>query len=83
MFTNKDEFKKQFCERLVQTYGRSAEKCDPTEKYLILGEMIRDYAAESWMNCKEAVTKNEEKQVFYFSMEFLMGRLLTNNKLMK
>ena len=39
MFTNKEEFKKEFERRVVQKYGR--EVCDShiTEKYDILGRM--------------------------------------------
>lgn len=28
---------------------------------------------------KEAIAAKEQKQMYYFSMEFLMGRLMTNN----
>ncbi len=79
MFTNKAEFIKQYEERFVQTYGRSYKYGDDSEKFLILGELVRDYASENWMNTKEYISRNGQKQLFYFSMEFLIGRLLTNN----
>ena len=79
MFTNKEEFKKQFAERFMQTYGRSIEESDPTERWLTLGELIRDNASENWMTTKHAISEHQQKQLFYFSMEFLIGRLLTNN----
>ena len=79
MFTNKEEFKKAYTERFIQTYGRSVENSDPTERYLCLGELIRDEASENWMETKGEIGKKEGKQLFYFSMEFLIGRLLTNN----
>ena len=79
MFKTKEEFIKEYSDRLVQSYGRSVEKTDPTEKYLVLGQMIREYASEDWMNSKEYVAEKGGKQLFYFSMEFLIGRLLTNN----
>ncbi len=41
--------------------------------------MIRDQASENWMSTKETVSGRGQKQLFYFSMEFLIGRLLTNN----
>ena len=79
MFTNKEEFKKEYTERFMQTYGRSVESSDPTERFLTLGEIIRDAASMNWMDTKDVIAKNSDKQLFYFSMEFLIGRLLTNN----
>ncbi len=78
-FKDKNEFKEEFKRRIVERYGRSFERAHITEKYMILGEMVRDYASINWNDSKNTVAKNQEKQMYYFSMEFLMGRLLTNN----
>ncbi|MGX8852699.1 glycogen/starch/alpha-glucan phosphorylase [Amedibacillus sp. YH-ame10] len=78
-FRNADEFKIEFKKRIIQHYGRSIEQAHITEKYMILGEMVRDHASENWNQSKDVVAKKQEKQMYYFSMEFLMGRLLTNN----
>lgn len=78
-FRNADEFKIEFKKRIIQHYGRSIEQAHITEKYMILGEMVRDHASENWNHSKDVVAKKQEKQMYYFSMEFLMGRLLTNN----
>ena len=79
MFTNKEEFKKEFTERLTEKYGKFPSEAHILEKYDILGEMIRDYAGTDWRNTREYVLKNDEKQLIYFSMEFLIGRLMTSN----
>lgn len=79
MFKNKDEFKSEFSQRMAKMYGRSVEQSHITEKYMALGEMVREYASLNWKASKEIVAKNQEKQMVYFSMEFLIGRLLTNN----
>lgn len=78
-FKDKNEFNEEFKRRIVERYGRSFERAHITEKYMILGEMVRDYASVNWNDSKNTVAKNQEKQMYYFSMEFLMGRLLTNN----
>ena len=44
MFSNKEEFKQQYAERMIKMYGRSLESAHITEKYLVLGEMVREYA---------------------------------------
>jgi len=79
MFENKTEFKKEFSRRLIQTYGTTVEDTYPSDRLLVLGQMVRDYAGLNWKETKVAERKSEAKQVFYFSMEFLLGRMLTNN----
>ena len=79
MFTNKEEFKKEYCERVIRDYGRDVSKTQMYEKYVALAEMVKEYACLDWMESKEAVDRHESKQLFYFSMEFLIGRLLKNN----
>ena len=78
-FQTKEEFKTEFERRIIEKYGRSIEQAHKTEKYMVLGEMIRDYVGVNWKETKETVAGNGEKQMYYFSMEFLIGRLLTSN----
>ena len=79
MFKNKQEFKREFTQRLIESYGTTTELTHPTEKYLTLGEMVRNYASVNWKDTKVAVRAQKAKQVYYFSMEFLLGRSLTSN----
>ncbi|MCQ2753102.1 MAG: glycogen/starch/alpha-glucan phosphorylase [Bacilli bacterium] len=79
MFKSKESFKKEFTERLNQKFGRSVEQSHITERYDILGEMVRDYAGSQYRTTHDLVVANKEKQLVYFSMEFLIGRLLVNN----
>jgi starch phosphorylase len=79
MFTNKLDFKQDFEKRLSEKYGRSVEDSHVTERYDILGEMVRDYGGYYWRSCREDIVKNSRKQCVYFSMEFLIGRLLVSN----
>lgn len=79
MFTNKEEFKKEFESRIVETFGRSIDEAHITEKFMVLEQIVRDQASINWAKTKEEVQQNEQKQMTYFSMEFLTGRLLVNN----
>lgn len=79
MFKDKFEFKRDFTQRVVEVYGRSVEESHITERYIVLGEMVRDYASVHWKQSKEATAQLQAKQMYYFSLEFLIGRLLTNN----
>jgi starch phosphorylase len=79
MFQNKHEFKRDFIQRVEETYGRSISQSHPTERYMVLGEMVRDYSSLHWKADKEKIAEIGAKQMYYFSMEFLIGRLLTSN----
>ena len=41
-FKNKKEFVEEFKRRIIERYGRSIEEAHITEKYMVLGEMVRD-----------------------------------------
>lgn len=79
MFNNKEGFKAEFTKRAVEQYGRAVNEIDISEKYLILGNMVKDYASFNWKESKEVCTRESKKQLTYLSMEFLIGRLLTDN----
>lgn len=79
MFKNKDEFKKEYTKRIVEMYGREISDSHSTEKFLVLESLIRDYASVNWVDTKHVIAQNKAKELHYFSMEFLMGRLLTSN----
>ena len=81
MFNNKEEFKAEFTKRAVEQYGRGVNEIHISEKYLILGDMVKDYASFNWKESKEVCTRESKKQLTYLSMEFLIVRLLTNNLL--
>lgn len=79
LFGSKEAFKKEFESRLAAKYGNNIQNSDITERYDILGSMVRDYAGADWRMTNEAVKQGEKRQLIYFSMEFLIGRLLINN----
>lgn len=78
-FESEKVFVERFKETASQMFGRDFEETKNIERYLALGTMVRDYANMNWKESKNAVKKHQTKQLYYFSMEFLMGRLLTNN----
>jgi len=74
----KEDFKTRFIDRLERTYSRGIDFTSDVEKYIVLGEMLREEALLDWKSVK-AKLKKGSKQVYYFSMEFLMGRMMVNN----
>lgn len=77
----KDEytFLSEFKDRLEKRYIVALQDASTRQKYNVLGEMVSEVIAENWMNTKNVLSNNDLKEVHYFSMEFLMGRLVTNN----
>lgn len=79
MFTSKANFKKEFTARLLERFGVDVSNSHPIEQYTILGEMVRDYANKDLFKTHEESTAKGKRTLIYFSMEFLIGRLLNNN----
>lgn len=79
MIISKEKFKADYLKKMATMHAKSFEEASLTDKYFTLGSLIRDYAAENWIKTNEEYLEKGEKQVYYFSIEFLLGRLLGNN----
>ncbi|MBN2604490.1 MAG: glycogen/starch/alpha-glucan phosphorylase [Bacilli bacterium] len=77
----KDEitFLSEFKNRIEKRYIVHIKDASIRQKYNVLGEMVSEVIAVNWLETKEKLAENNLKEVYYFSMEFLMGRLITNN----
>ena len=76
---SKEEFKKDFTKKLMNMFTEEVSDATDLHKYLALGLLVKEYCSENWLKTSKEYTDNNEKQVYYFSMEFLIGRLLVNN----
>lgn len=81
MFSSKESFKVALIESLEKKFGKDAEEASPIEIYQTIGTLVKEKMNKSWVETNKRYLKNEEKQVYYFSMEFLLGRLLESNLL--
>lgn len=79
MVTDKEQFKKDLVEKLETKLGRALDEATPQDCYLALGSLIREYAGKNWLQTTRQYRNNHIKQVYYFSMEFMLGRLMTSN----
>jgi starch phosphorylase len=81
MFSNKTEFKELFLRRLELLHGKPFSDSSLREQYQTLGNMVREYISEKWISTNEKYRSHHQKQVYYLSIEFLLGKLLGQNLL--
>ena len=78
-FKNKKKFIEYFDYFAHIHYGKDLSETGMIEKYVVLSEMVKTYMLEDWRETKNSVRSKHKKQIYYFSLEFLLGRMLRNN----
>lgn len=81
MFTHVESFKVAFLEKLETMYGKSFKDSTSRDQYNTLGRMVREYMNQHWIATNERYRTGNQKQMYYLSIEFLLGRLLGSNLL--
>lgn len=81
MKISKEQFKKEYNRALTSLYASEAHDLTPLEQYITLGSVVKEYTAQNWMQTKKEYQQEQAKQVYYFSIEFLPGKLLKSNLL--
>lgn len=75
MFSSKESFKENFAMRLAQ----KEEKDSLQAAYSVLTDMVKEWTYSDWEKTNERYKEEKHKQLYYFSIEFLMGRILGQN----
>ncbi len=79
MFSSKELFKKNFLKRLEMLCGKSFSESTARDQYQTLGSMIREWVSNDWIATNERYLAAQGKQVYYLSIEYLLGKLLRQN----
>ncbi len=79
MFTSKAKFIKALKDLVEKKYLVELSEASTRQVYNALGELVSGKIASNWVSTNKALQEGTQKEVYYFSMEFLMGRLITNN----
>jgi len=77
IFENAAIFKKAFVEQVEKTYAIDFNTSSSYQQYVALGTLLKEHIALDWKETNKI--EADKRQVYYFSMEFLMGRMITNN----
>lgn len=81
MTLQKEEFKQEYEELVKKIYGLDIKEASPIQLYNALGTYVKGYASNNWSNTKRTYEQQQVKQLYYFSIEFLPGRMLKSNLL--
>ncbi|AWK50151.1 glycogen phosphorylase [Clostridium beijerinckii] len=73
---DKKALKKAYVNKFLEMHGIELKEGNNQQKYDALASLVRDYVTRTWLKTNKKYNKTGEKQVYYFSMEFLLGRLL-------
>lgn len=63
---------------LIFSSFKTSEVATPRDWYDTASYTVRDHVVERWLKTAESYHRNDPKRVYYLSLEFLIGRMLTN-----
>ncbi|MES1982572.1 MAG: glycogen/starch/alpha-glucan phosphorylase [Pseudomonadota bacterium] len=71
--------RKSFTDRLTYSVGKDPLTATDRDWFFTAAFVARDRLIDRWMETMRSYYVNNAKRVYYFSMEFLMGRALMNS----
>ncbi|MBJ8325910.1 glycogen/starch/alpha-glucan phosphorylase [Streptococcus pacificus] len=81
MSVTKEQFIRDFKDALHEEHLIKIPVATPVELFTSLAKVIRKYYTPQWLERNKRLSDEQEKIAFYFSIEFLPGRMLETNLL--
>ncbi|NMM65788.1 glycogen/starch/alpha-glucan phosphorylase [Clostridium sp. P21] len=79
MVLDKEFLKHAFKQKLTSLFAEDIIELNKYHYFTALGSLVKDYISENLMKTNKYYLNHKQKQVYYFSMEFLIGKLLESN----
>ncbi len=73
-FSNKESIKKALLDSMVHEIGRDPQEASLYAWYNAVAEVIRRKMGENFVITEKTVKQKKAKQMFYLSMEYLLGQ---------
>ena len=77
--SDKESLRRAVATRLLYSVGRDPAVASGQDWYMALASVVRDRLVERWLETSRRQQAQGVKRVYYLSMEFLIGRALTNS----
>ena len=74
-----ESLQRSVANRLLYHIGKDPVVAQDRDWYMALAQVVRDRLVERWMETTRRQYAQKVKRVYYLSMEFLIGRALTNS----
>ena len=81
MKLSRAQFKKDFLNEIKTLYATTLSDTSALGQFIALGNLVRRYDGPNWTRTSKSYRDHNQKQVYYFSIEFLPGRLMKSNLL--
>uniref|UniRef100_A0A7E4VRQ1 Alpha-1,4 glucan phosphorylase n=1 Tax=Panagrellus redivivus TaxID=6233 RepID=A0A7E4VRQ1_PANRE len=78
---NVANIKKSFNRHLHFSLIKDRNVATPRDYYMALADTVRDHLVSRWIRTQQYYYEHDPKRVYYLSLEFYMGRTLTNTML--
>lgn len=77
----KENLKEELRQRVRESYAVELEDATSNELFFTLGNLVKAIYNDNWRATWKNYLKEEQKQIYYFSIEFLPGKMLKSNLL--
>ncbi|RKD73181.1 starch phosphorylase [Sinobaca qinghaiensis] len=78
---NEQQLQDSICQTLEKKLGTTINEATSREIYIAVSSIVKENLNSEWLQTTKRYKEQNPRTVYYFSMEFLMGRLLESNLL--